>query len=304
MKEIIIGIDHGYSNIKTANTCFKTGVIAHEGKPAFTNDLLIYDGHYYTIGEGHKEYSPIKTNDQDYYILTLAAVARELNLCGLREAKVIIAAGLPLTWVKEQGAGFRAYLLQKPEVEFNFRGATYRVGFADALVFPQGFAAVTDRMKAFVGINMLADIGNGTMNIMKLVDSRVVQSACFTEFYGTHQCTLGIREQMLSRFGKSVEDNLIDAFIRNGKADIDQRYQDAMRQSAMEYVSGIFRRLREHSYDPELMRLYVVGGGGCLIKHFAEVDPARVVVIGDIHASAKGFEYMAKLDLRKKGLMQ
>lgn len=69
-------------------------------------------------------------------------------------------------------------------------------------------------------------------------------------------------------------------------------------------MSGIFRRLREHGYDPELMRLYVVGGGGCLIKHFAEVDPARVVVIGDIHASAKGFEYMAKLDLRKKGLMQ
>ena len=194
--------------------------------------------------------------------------------------------GLPLTRVKEQGAGFRSHLLQKPEVEFNFRGATYRVGFSDALVFPQGFAAVTDRMKAFVGINMLADIGNGEvanpeglqvrfadragrienssgaphMNIMKLVDSRVVQSACFTEFYGTHQCTLGIREQMLSRFGKSVEDNLIDAFIRNGKADIDQRYQDAMRQSAMEYVSGIFRRLREHGYDPELMRLYVVGG--------------------------------------------
>ena len=71
-------------------------MIAHEGKPAFTNDLLIYDGRYYTIGEGHKEYSPIKTNDQDYYILTLAAVARELSLRGLREAKVIIAYGAAL----------------------------------------------------------------------------------------------------------------------------------------------------------------------------------------------------------------
>ena len=81
-----------------------------------------------------------------------------------------------------------------------------------------------------------------------------------TGFCGTHQCTTDIREQMLSRFGKGVEDNLIGAFIRNGKADIDQRYQDAMRQSAMEYVSGILRRLREHGCDPELMRLYVVGG--------------------------------------------
>ena len=29
-KPIIIGIDHGYGNIKTAHTCFPTGVTAHD----------------------------------------------------------------------------------------------------------------------------------------------------------------------------------------------------------------------------------------------------------------------------------
>ena len=42
--------------------------------------------------------------------------------------------------------------------------------------------------------------------------------------------------------------------------------------TAAEYVSGIFRRLREHEYDPRLMRLYVVGGGGCLIRNFGNYD--------------------------------
>jgi len=300
MKEMIIAIDHGYSNIKTANTCFKAGVIAHEGKPAFTNDLLVYDGRFYTIGEGHKEYSPFKTNDQDYYLLTLAAIARELSLRGLVEARVIIAAGLPLTWVKEQGEGFRAYLLQKPEVEFSFRGTAYHVEIVDALIYPQGFAAVADHMKTFTGTNMLADIGNGTMNIMQLINRKPIQSTCVTEFFGTHQCTLRIRENLLSRFGKTVGDELIDEFIRTGKADIDQRYQDAMRESAMEYVAGLFRRLREHGYDPDLMKLYVVGGGGCLIRHFAEDDPARVIVNDDINATAKGYEYLARLALRRR----
>ena len=286
--------------MKIANACFKTGVIAHEGKPAFTNDLLVYDGHFYTIGEGHKEYSPIKTNDQDYYLLTLAAIARELSLRGLGEAKVIIAAGLPLTWVKEQGAAFRAYLLQKPEVEFSFRGAAYRVEIADALIYPQGFAAVADHMKAFSGTNMLVDIGNGTMNIMQLINRKPIQSTCVTEFFGTHQCTLRIRENLLSRFGKSAGDDLIDEFIRTARADIDQRYQDAMRESTMAYVAGIFRRLREHGYDPDLMKLYVVGGGGCLIRHFAEADPARVIVNDDINATARGYEYLARLELRRR----
>ena len=300
MKEMIIAIDHGYSNIKTANTCFRTGVIAHAGKPAFTNDLLVYDGRCYTIGEGHKEYSPFKTNDQDYYLLTLAAIARELNLRGLGEAKVIIAAGLPLTWVKEQGEGFRAYLLQNLEVKFSFRNTAYHVEFADALIYPQGFAAVADHMKTFTGTNMLTDIGNGTMNIMQLIDRKPIQSTCITEFFGTHQCTLRIRENLLSRVGKSAGDELIVEFIRTGKADIDQRYQDAMREAAMEYVAGLFRKLREHGYDPDLMKLYVVGGGGCLIKHFAEADPARMIVNDDINATAKGYEYLARLALRRR----
>ena len=44
---IIIGIDHGYGNIKTAHCCFKTGVAAYDKEPTFKNNLLIYEGKYY-----------------------------------------------------------------------------------------------------------------------------------------------------------------------------------------------------------------------------------------------------------------
>lgn len=37
--------------------------------------------------------------------------------------------------------------------------------------------------------------------------------------------------------------------------------------------------MREHGYDSELMRLYVVGGGGCMIKNFGEYDKRRVIII-------------------------
>lgn len=93
----IIGIDHGYGNIKTANHCFKTGITAHDSEPLFTKDMLTYNGKYYLIGEGHKGFLPEKQNDEDYYILTLAAISTELSDEGLTEADVIIAAGLPLT---------------------------------------------------------------------------------------------------------------------------------------------------------------------------------------------------------------
>ena len=76
----IIGIDHGYGNMKTANCCFPTGITAYDHEPLFTADMLVYGGRYYLIGEGHKEFAPDKIKDEDYYVLTLAAIAKELNV--------------------------------------------------------------------------------------------------------------------------------------------------------------------------------------------------------------------------------
>ena len=43
---IIIGIDHGYGNIKTAHCCFPTGVIISDKEPTFKSNLLVYNGSY------------------------------------------------------------------------------------------------------------------------------------------------------------------------------------------------------------------------------------------------------------------
>lgn len=54
MREIkntkIIAVDHGYGNIKTANTVTPTGITAYESEPIFTGNILEYNGIYYRIG--------------------------------------------------------------------------------------------------------------------------------------------------------------------------------------------------------------------------------------------------------------
>lgn len=37
----IIGIDHGYVNMKTANFCFPTGITAYDHEPLFTADISL-----------------------------------------------------------------------------------------------------------------------------------------------------------------------------------------------------------------------------------------------------------------------
>lgn len=294
---MIIGVDHGYGNIKTANCCFPTGIMGYESEPLFTADMLTYDGRYYLIGEGHKEFLAEKTMDDDYYLLTLVAIARELALAELTEASVYLAAGLPLTWTASQKAEFAAYLSRNEEVCFTYKKVEYRVRIVGVKVYPQGYAAVAQMKGQMKGVCMVADIGNGTMNVLYLINGKPQAGRMYTEKFGTYQCTLAAREEFMRRTRRELNDAIIDEVLRSGTADIREEDLSIIRTSAAEYVEEIFRRLREHGYDADTMTLYVTGGGGCLVRNFGQFDPDRVRFVDDICAAAKGYEFLASVQI-------
>lgn len=295
--KFIIGIDHGYGNIKTANCCFEAGLLKFDNDPPITRNMLIYRGNKYLIGEGHKEFIPEKGMDEDYYILTLAAIARELSEYDMTEADVIIAAGLPLTWFGTQKEEFTKYLMKNRKVDFIFRSTEYHLTISDVRVYPQGYAAVVENIGYLKGLTMVADIGNGTMNIFYTQSGKLKAEHMFTEKYGTYQCTLAVREKFLQKTGREIDDFIIDEVLQKGTADIDEADLKIIREASEEYVRNIFRKLREHSYDEKTMNLCIVGGGGCLIKNFFDIEGKRIKFVEDIKAAARGYEYMALLQL-------
>lgn len=90
---LILGIDHGYGNMKTAHRVFPASVEPEVQLGAIS---LEYKGKEYGIGGGHKEFQVEKTHDDDYWILTLAAITEELKFRGKNEATIHLAAGVPL----------------------------------------------------------------------------------------------------------------------------------------------------------------------------------------------------------------
>ena len=295
---VIIGVDHGYGNIKTANHVFRTGIVGYDHEPLFTGDMLVFGGRYYVIGEGHKEFVPQKHGDEDYYLLTLAGIAMELKDEDLTEADVIIAAGLPLTWTSGQKTAFAAYLTRNAEISFTFRKVDYHIRILGARIYPQGYAAVAEYAPSMKGVNVVVDIGNGTMNTLFIIDGRPQIGRMFTEKFGTHQCTLAIREAYMREYGTELDEATIEGFLITGTASIPKDGLKLIRTLAEEYVGGIFRRLREHGYDESTMDLIVTGGGGCLVKNFYRTKPGCVRFIDDIRAAAKDYEYLAELQMK------
>ena len=78
----IIGIDHGYGNLKTASGIFPASVLTFDHEPVHAQDLLVYDGKYHVIGSGHREFTPDKVSNPDHYVLTLAGIGQSNQRAG------------------------------------------------------------------------------------------------------------------------------------------------------------------------------------------------------------------------------
>lgn len=134
---LILAVDHGYGNIKTANTVFSNGFVERDTEPVMSTDYLYYGGKYYVLDQGHKNYTKDKVVDNDFYILTIAAIAKELYLRNIRCEKVHLAVGVPLKWMDSQKESFKEYMLQNSEITFVYKGRIFEVEIEGCSVMPQ-----------------------------------------------------------------------------------------------------------------------------------------------------------------------
>lgn len=292
--KIIVGVDHGYGNMKTAHRVFKTGVECMEEEPIVSKNYVKYKDKFYVIGELHLVYQGKKTDSEDFYILTLAALAEELKFRGLHEANVILAIGLPLAWMKSQGADFRSYLMKEQELHFEFRSERYHIHLCGVEIFPQGFTAIVN-LGAMQGMNMLADIGNGTMNVMQIIDNKPMEKSLVTDKFGVGICMKEIQKELSKVNGEDIPEMLIEPLLRNGLQGRTDNTAKKVEYIAKRYTENIRKRLTDYGYKEGLVHLYVIGGGGCLLRNYSDIsEKAGVTFITDICANAKGYETLAE----------
>ena len=63
----VIGIDHGWSMMKTISQVFVTGVKEITTTPALFGDVLEYEGKFYKVGTVRQEVKDTKVEDDSFY---------------------------------------------------------------------------------------------------------------------------------------------------------------------------------------------------------------------------------------------
>ena len=294
----VVGVDHGWSGMKTVSQVFTTGVKEITTEPAFFQNIVEYKGSYYKVGGKRLEVRELKVENDNFYLLTLAAVAKELNRRGMRNADILLSVGLPLTRFGAEKKEFIEYLSKEKEVAFKFDKKPYHIRIARVSVFPQCYAAVADRMKMLPKRVVVVDIGSWTIDIMPIEDYAPNEAECITIREGLIKCMRTINEECIRLYGKELSEEDIQEVMQTGKNDkLPQKYLDIVKECLKAYVEKVYNILLEHGYNLEVNEIVFVGGGASVVNRFGEYNGKNIQYIEDVKANAKGYEYLGKIYL-------
>ena len=294
-ESIIIGVDHGYAAMKTAHFSFPTGLVAHEHEPYTLSNVLEYGGKYYVVGSGRQPLQKDKTQTEDYYLLTLAAFAKEMAYRNAGTAADIhLAAGLPLTSFGRDKKAFQDYLCRggKP-VSFRYEGQDYVITISKVSLYPQGYAAVLTQGSLLDEPSVIvADVGGWTVDLMRL-DNRIPNAAtCRSLELGMIRCLDEIGEQLRRTLGLSMTAAQIESVLRGEGGSMDEQARSIIQREADSYAARLLSAIQESGLDARAMPAIFLGGGAALLKRHLPPTSAlcRPFILDDVCLNAKGYE--------------
>ena len=291
-----IGIDHGYYAIKTRHFSFPAGIAVYSHEPYTLQNTLEYGGKFYVCGTGRQPILRNKTENDNYYLLTLAAIAREIKQRGENtEGSVTLAAGLPLAGFGREKKFFREYLLRSSQpVCFKFEGVPYKITIEDVKLFPQGYSAIAIHPELIQNEPsvLLMDIGGWTVDLMRLDNGVPNASTCRSLELGMIRCIDETKEQVRRDVGLSVTDAQVERVLAGKPCSMDEKARSIIRRQGRLYTERLLSAVMESGFDLKAIPVVMLGGGASVVK--GNVSPqdglCRVFALTDDRVNAEGFE--------------
>lgn len=290
----VIGIDHGWSNMKTVSKVFTTGIKEITTEPAFYDNVLEWGGSYYKVGGKRLEVRDTKVENDNFYALTLASVAKELDRRGMKKGNILLSVGLPLTRFGAEKQDFIRYLARDREVSFRFEQEKYCIRIARVSVFPQCYAAVADCIRTLPKRAVIVDIGSWTIDIMPVYQCYPDEAECATVPQGLICCMREINEECVRQIGKELDEDMMQEVMAGRKSKLPEQYMGIVEGCLGKFAEKVYNMLKEHGYNLDVTPIVFVGGGATVMKLFGNMSGGNIQYIEDVRANAKGYEYLGK----------
>jgi plasmid segregation protein ParM len=293
----IIAIDHGNATVKTCRHVFPSGLADAHG---IADEIVEYQSRQYALSHRRLPYMRNKTQTLDYFILTLFALARELD--GMEE-HIVLAVGLPPAHMKTGRKEFEAYFASRSPIHFRCNKCPRIVYIDQVLVFPQAYAAAMTRAaelntmpRAFV-----IDIGGMTVDTLLLRQAKPDMAYTLSLEGGVNRLYNEIAGALSSELSIRAEQDQIEAALRGEDTLFDFSATHLMKTTAEQFTAHLLRDLRERDIDLQTTPSVFIGGGALLLRQHIERSPLvkAPMFVEEVNANVLGYQLLAEAVSRK-----
>ena len=290
-----LGIDHGNHLMKSSNCIMENGVEALETKPTFSANTLLYEGHFYKVGENRMSVKDSKLDDDDYYLLTLVMIAKEAAIRDIPYgAHIVLGVGMPLKQFATVRKKFVKYLMRdRQPVRFRYEDKMYEFTIDNVVAFPQCYAAVADQLARMLGECLIVDVGSWTIDIMAVRNGVPIESQCETFTESVISVIQDIKSKTSELGGKDVSESKITNYLQTSETDLSDMHKKLMDLSFKKFADKVAGILKENGHDTEFTDVIYVGGGAMIMKKYGKTG-SNIRYMEDVKANAIGYEFLAQ----------
>jgi plasmid segregation protein ParM len=309
---MLIGIDHGNKQIKTAHSVMVSGLTKHDAKP-IAGEMLLFDGCYYTPSENRLPFAWDKTKNEDFFILSLFAIAHELEERGVchdgSAIPIDLAVGLPPADYGKMHQRFEEYFRRPRSVngvtEFELNGKTWCIQIGRVMAFPQDYAAAITDFSAVRAMRraVVLDIGGMTADYLLLNSGKLDLSVCGSLEHGIITLYNRITEQVRGDYGMLLDDDTIDQLLQHNDVLGSPEIMQLTHRCATAFARDLLGKLRERQIDLRITPTVFVGGGAIRLYPFFKATGmlGQSSLIENICANALGYEKLFKASQQISG---
>ena len=303
---MLIAIDHGNYAIKTPHFSFVSGLTEHKVKPPMAEEVLEYGGSYWTLSGQRLPYMRDKTRDDNYFILTLFAIAKEFERSNCQAAfeQVDLAVGLPPEHYGMLREKFAQYFKRSGMVNYVYKGRPMSIMIRHVMVYPQAYAAVIPQSTLLLKTlrTFIVDIGGFTTDVLLLRSGKPDLQFCRSLESGVITMNNGIIGKISAKYDMKLEDEHISAVLLGGETILPEDVKQSIREAAASHAKGILDQLRELQVDLRSNPAIFIGGGSILFRPLIESSPmvAQASFVEDPKANAIGYAMLAEAALNSR----
>lgn len=303
---LLIAIDHGNYAIKTSHFNFGSGIMELPSKVTIHDtDIVEYGNKVWALSNKRIKYMRDKTQDDRFFILSLFAIAKELEQRGITSPmeEIDLAVGLPPEHYSTLQEKFKAYFQNRGKVNFVYNNRPISIIIGNVFVFPQAFAAAASHAQELVDKPRvyIVDIGGYTTDVLLMREGQPDMGVCRSLEEGVITMYNPIIAQVSSKFDMLIDDDHINAVLQNKDTGLPAEVQASIKSAVQLHANEIINQLRELQIDLRANPVIFVGGGALLFEEYLEKSPLirNMCCEKNPMANAIGYELLASRKLKR-----